>query len=274
MVNYIIDTAEYIKKKSFGDITMRKKYMKLWLFVVVLLSSIVFTGCDDGGQEALKLDVNEPFEALRVGLQSKNQSNFITPHANKIVFTPLNVSLQKDSNSTNIRAADFYWTETNEERQVYEPINFKDLDNRTWTLKIPNNGITFKSSTEATIIAKVDFSEGGQKGLDITFYMIKEGTGVVSEWVINDIFVEEVLATVATGLEGRVTDDSGEGVVGIEGARVAAYQLPYYENDRPVATTSTNGDGYYELFLEPGEYQVMIWHADYKLKIIEKVTIE
>lgn len=255
---------------------MRNKYIKPLLFLMILLGSIVFTGCDGANsQNSLKLDVNEPIEALRANLQGSNQSTLLTPLANKVNFTPLHISLARLSESlraelpTGDGTDSTTTTPATDERTEWE-IRFLDLDNQPWYLKVPSNGVTFESSTEATIKAKVNFSDG-KSGLDIIFNMIKEGVSTNSLWVISDIFIEESLSTVATGIAGKVTDSTND--KGIEGATITAYTVPYFAGDDPVGTTKTDVDGHYQLILPAGDYKVLISKANYTIDE-RQITVE
>ncbi|MFA6750222.1 MAG: carboxypeptidase-like regulatory domain-containing protein, partial [Candidatus Riflebacteria bacterium] len=135
---------------------------------------------------------------------------------------------------------------------------FTDLNNRTWTLRIPANGVVYESSNRARINPSIYFgSTSVSGGLDVIFYMIKEAG---YEWVIDDITAEEILS-VTTGITGRVTS-SADGTA-IANAIVTAYPAPYVSGDTPAGTTQTNAEGYYELFLSPGNYIVLIAHDSF-----------
>jgi hypothetical protein len=255
---------------------MRNKYIKPWLFMMVLLGSLIFTGCDSNSQSSLKLDVNEPIEALRASL-AKEQNTLLTPLANKIQFTNFDAQLSQKSSgslrgelpSAGGDTGSTTPTPDGDERTEWQ-ISFTDLDGQTWLLEVPANGVSFTSSTEAIIKAKINFS-AGTSGLDITFKMIKEGISANNLWLISDIFVEESIFTVATGIKGRVTDSiTGNG---IDGAIIVAYNFPYAIEESPAGITKSNSEGYYELFLPAGDYQIMISKDNY-LHFEGKVTVE
>ena len=84
--------------------------------------------------------------------------------------------------------------------------------------------------------------------------MIKEGTSRENEWVINKISVEEKYS-VSTGIMGKITN-SVTGLA-VQGVSVSAFAYPYVHGDQAKATTNTDSDGNYKLFLPSGTYMVV-----------------
>ncbi|NLV95568.1 MAG: hypothetical protein GX031_13625, partial [Candidatus Riflebacteria bacterium] len=205
---------------------------------------------------------NEPIEALRASLSANKQSELLTPLSNAVNLKTFNPQL---GTSASLRfelpgETPLPNEDTSQDSSSAESwsIDFTDLNDRTWTLRVPANGVVYETSNRARISANIYFgSTSASGGLDVTFYMVKEAG---YEWLIDDITAKEILS-VTTGITGRVTS-STDGTA-IANAIVTAYSAPYAEGETPAGTTQTNAEGYYELFLSPGDYNVLIAHDNF-----------
>jgi hypothetical protein len=227
-----------------------------------MIYAVIFTGCSNNSQKVLVLDKNEPIEALRASLSANKQSELLTPLSNAVNLKTFNAQL---GTSASLRFELPGETPLPNENTPQDSssaeswsIDFTDLNNRTWTLRLPANGVVYETSNRARINASIYFgSTSASGGLDVIFYMVKEAG---YEWLIDDITAEEILS-VTTGITGRVTS-SADGTA-IANAIVTAYPAPYVSGDTPAGTTQTNAEGYYELFLSPGNYIVLIAHDSF-----------
>lgn len=242
---------------------MQIRFTKVCLASLLMIYAVIFTGCSNNSQKVLVLDKNAPIEGLRACLSATKQSDLLTPLSNAVNLKTFNAQLSKTSASVRFELpgeTPLPNEDTSQDSSSSESwsIDFTDLNNRTWTLRIPANGVVYETSNRARINASIYFgSTSASGGLDVIFYMVKE---VGSEWVIDDINAEEILS-VTTGITGRVTS-SADGSA-IAEAIVTAYPAPYVSGDTPAGTTQTNAEGYYELFLEPGNYHILIAHDNF-----------
>ncbi|MFA6749138.1 MAG: carboxypeptidase-like regulatory domain-containing protein [Candidatus Riflebacteria bacterium] len=241
---------------------MQIRFSKVCLASLLMIYAVIFTGCSNNSQKVLVLDKNEPIEALRASLSANKQSELLTPLSNPINLKTFNVQL---GTSASLRfelpgETPLPNEDTSQDSSSAESwsIDFTDLNDRTWTLRVPANGVVYETSNRARISANIYFgSTSASGGLDVTFYMVKEAG---YEWLIDDITAKEILS-VTTGITGRVTS-STDGTA-IANAIVTAYSAPYAEGETPAGTTQTNAEGYYELFLSPGDYNVLIAHDNF-----------
>jgi len=241
---------------------MQIRFSKVCLASLLMIYAVIFTGCSNNSQKVLVLDKNEPIEALRASLSANKQSELLTPLSNAVNLKTFNAQL---GTSASLRfelpgETPLPNEDTPQDSSSAESwsIDFTDLNNRTWTLRIPANGVVYETSNRARINASIYFgSTSASGGLDVIFYMVKEAG---YEWLIDDITAEEILK-VTTGITGRVTS-SADGTA-IANAIVTAYPAPYVSGDTPAGTTQTNAEGYYELFLSPGNYIVLIAHDSF-----------
>ncbi|MDD3000145.1 MAG: carboxypeptidase-like regulatory domain-containing protein [Candidatus Riflebacteria bacterium] len=243
---------------------MQIRFTKVCLASLLMIYAVIFTGCSNDSQKVLILDKNEPIEGLRASLSATKQSDLLTPLSNAVNLKTFNAQLSKTSASVRFELpGETPLPGGEEESSIQTPteswsIDFTDLNNRSWTLTIPANGVVYETSDRAQINASIYFgTTSASGGLNVIFYMVKEAG---YEWVIDDISAEEILS-VTTGITGRVTS-SADGSA-IADAIVTAYPAPYVSGDTPAGTTQTNDEGYYELFLSSGNYIVLIAHDDF-----------
>ena len=129
-------------------------------------------------------------------------------------------------------------------------LDFTDLNNATWTLKIPSKEsyVNFLSPTEATISGYVL-----ESNVKFTFHMIRESAADNYEWLIDDIRTEETNEYI---IEGTIVDSSKSEV--IPNATITISNKETYSDNL----------GRFTINLPQGEYDAVITAVGYATQTI------